>query len=93
NALFQNRGLKEADIQKLATDFGGIAFLKLMAVGSARLSEQDQADLKNLWEEKKMDEAFKMIREKYSDSEWDALVDQEISPLLDSYLQEVYQEK
>lgn len=87
--LFSSKGLSAAEIEKLADEFAGMAFLYILGAAEAKLSEEDMKQIGELLDANRPVGALELVRTKYSPEEWEAMLKREIDPLVGSYMKEV----
>ena len=87
--LFRDSGLSSEMIERCANDFSGIAFLHILGATQKKLTVSEREHLGKLLESKDYSDVTKFLVSKYSDDEWKALLEKEIKPLLEDYIEKV----
>lgn len=81
--------LTPEEIQKYLTDFSLIASLTLVAASQDRLSEEEKRQVKESIESKDYQRMGGIIKDKYSEEEWNKFIDKHLPSLLKEYIKEV----
>jgi hypothetical protein len=89
--LFEGKNVPSEKIKGFKTQFSMIIFLQLLALSDKHLDSEEKKHVNQLAGQGSFDEVFKMLQSKYTQSEWEQLVEQEFGPIVDGYLSEVVQ--
>ena len=87
--LFAKNNLPEADVASFAKEFSSVVFVTLVGATNDKLSEDERMKIQQFWKDGKSDEVFSLIKNKYSEEEWEKTIEAHIMPLWKSYTQEV----
>lgn len=89
--LFEERSLPPDKVENYAAQFSLVVVSVIIDHAKSRLSEEEKRELDSLIATKKFDKAASLVQGKYDNREWEALIDAHVSPVLDSYFEEVLQ--
>jgi len=87
--IFEKRGLSEDGINQMYLDFSAVVILTLIGVSKEKLNTTETEQASKMMEDKKIDDLFKMIQSKYSSEEWATMISEHITPICESYIEEV----
>ncbi len=87
--FFAGKGVTDSQIEDYAKDFTVVAVLTLLGATEERLDETDRETIKGLWLDGKLDDIVRMVKERYTADQWQAIVNAHIKPLLDDYFKKI----
>ncbi len=86
DTLFEKFSLSSEEREIFEARFLGSAFLLVGAATIDKCTDSERKEMKRWWNEKKLDEIWKLFASKYSSDEWKALVKEKIAPFVDGYM-------
>ncbi|MBI3589481.1 MAG: hypothetical protein HY093_03685 [Candidatus Liptonbacteria bacterium] len=82
-------GLSDDKIKEFEKEFAIVILLKILSETYEKLSTDDREKVKQLFDQRKMDEIIEFIEGKYPIEEWKQLLESKIAPIFESYIKEV----
>lgn len=87
--IFRGKNIPEAELARYAGEFAYLVLLALLGAAESRVNDDDKKLLEESLNTNDLDRAVAMIKGKFSEEEWQKLLDQKIGPLVEEYMDEV----
>jgi len=87
--MFAEQGLDEDTINKFYLEFASIVLVTLVGISKDKLNATEVAQVPKMIENKKIEDIFNLIQSKYSPEEWQKMITEHITPICESYVEEV----
>jgi hypothetical protein len=86
--IFQDK-LGEDQIERAAAELTMAVLVKIIDAAGGKLSEAEKDTVREYLQQAKADEILSLVKSKYTDQEWQAMMEHTVQPLLEEYLDEV----
>ncbi len=91
--LLQGKGLSKEQIDQATKEFTAVAVLTIATAGKDKLNQDESALVQSSLSKGDGESALVVLKSKYSDYDWEQMLQSELASLAESYYQEVVNQK